>query len=49
MARKVFNVRVEEEVLANLKVMADADNRTLTNLIETILIQYVEEKKEERE
>ena len=44
--KKVYSVRLDEELLNELKKIADEENRTLSNLVETVLKRYVQSKKE---
>lgn len=46
MEKRVVSVRVSKELYQNLKILAENENRTLSNLIETMLKAYVAEKKE---
>ncbi len=41
---KVFSARIDEEVIAKVAEMAKAENRSLSNMIETILRKAVENK-----
>ena len=45
--KKVLSVRLEEEFIDELKIIAKKENRPLSNLIETILKKYVNSKKDE--
>jgi len=42
--KKVMSVRLNEELIETLRAIAEDDNRPLSNLIETILKQYVRSK-----
>ena len=42
--KKVLSIRVDQELIDKLKIIAKGDNRPLSNLIETILKQYVSDK-----
>ncbi|MCL2350926.1 MAG: DUF6364 family protein [Firmicutes bacterium] len=44
--KKVLSIRVDQELIDELKIIAKSDNRPLSNLIETVLKQYVGSKKE---
>ena len=44
--KKVYSVRLDEELLNELKKIADEENRTLSNLVETVLKRYVQSQKE---
>jgi len=39
--KKVLSMRIDQELIDALKIIAKDDNRPLSNLIETILKQYV--------
>jgi len=39
--KKVYSVRLDEELLTELKVISKEENRTLSNLVETVLKKYV--------
>ena len=43
--KKVMSVRLDEPLISELKIIAQEENRPLSNLIETILKQYVSSKK----
>jgi len=40
--KKVYSVRLDESILNELKAIAQEENRTLSNLVETILKRYVQ-------
>lgn len=40
---EMLHIRVPAELKAQLKVIAEVQNRTVTNLIETVLKHYVSE------
>lgn len=42
-AKKNYSFRFKEGVMSDLQKIADKENRTVTNLIETILIKFVYE------
>ena len=42
--KKVFSVRLDEELIEKLRVIAETQNRTLSNLVETVLKRYAETK-----
>jgi len=46
--KKVLSVRLDEEFIEQLKIIAKNENRPLSNLIETILKKYVNSKQEAR-
>ena len=43
--KKVYSVRLNEELLKELKIIAEEENRSLSNLVETVLKKYVHSKK----
>jgi predicted transcriptional regulator len=43
--KKVVSIRLDEEFIHELRAIAVEQNRPLSNLIETVLKQYVESKK----
>lgn len=45
MEKRVLSVRLDEPLIQELKTIAQAENRPLSNLIETILKQYVATRK----
>lgn len=45
-AKKNYSFRFKEGVLSDLQKIADKQNRTVTNLIETILIKFVKDEKD---
>ena len=45
-AKKNYSFRFKEGVMSDLQKIADKLNRTATNLIETILIKFVEDEKD---
>lgn len=46
MAKKVYPIRLDEEkVIKPLKKIAEKENRTVANLIETALIDLIKKKK----
>lgn len=44
-----ISLRLSEETKSQLKALADADNRTITNYIETLIKEKIEEKKENQD
>jgi len=44
--KKVVSVRLDEAVVEQLREIAQTQNRTLSNLIETVLKDYVSNQKE---
>lgn len=42
--KKVLQASIDEELLAKLKVIADDENRTLSNLVETLLYKAISDK-----
>lgn len=45
--KKVYSFRFSEEMVEKLRACAEAENRTLSNMIETILLQYLSNRDEE--
>ena len=44
--KKVYSVRLDEELLAELKAISKEENRSLSNLVETVLKKYVDSRRE---
>lgn len=44
--KKVYGFRLEEKMVDRLRVYAKEENRTLSNMIETILLQYLSNRDE---
>ncbi len=42
--KKVISVRLDEALIAKLKKLALEENRTMSNLVETVLKNYVKNK-----
>lgn len=45
--KRTYSFRFSEEMVEKLRACAEADNRTLSNMIETILLQYLSKRDEE--
>ena len=45
--KKVYSVRLDEEILSELRTIAKDENRTLSNLVETVLKKYVSSKNQQ--
>jgi predicted DNA-binding protein len=43
--KKHYSIRIEETIIEQLKKIADKENRTVANLIETAIKQYIEKPK----
>ena len=43
--KKVYSVRLDEELLNELRIIAKEENRSLSNLVETVLKKYLHSKK----
>jgi len=43
--KKVYSVRLDEDLLSALKTISKEENRSLSNLVETVLKRYVNSKK----
>lgn len=46
--KKVYSFRFNEDMVDQLKVCAKEENRTLSNLVETILLNYLRDKDQAR-
>ena len=42
-----FGIRLDEETLTKIKRIAEAENRSLNNLIEYLIKQYIKEKEKD--
>jgi hypothetical protein len=42
--KKPYTLKIEEEVLDQAKVQAEKENRSVSNLIETVLKKYLDEQ-----
>lgn len=42
--KKVYSFRVKDELVSDLKKIAKKENRTVSNLIETTLFDFVKQK-----
>lgn len=47
--KKVYSFRFDEEMVEKLRVYAKAENRTVSNMIETILLQYLSKRESEEQ
>lgn len=47
MKTEIITLRTNEEIKKELDMIALEENRSLNNLIETILIKYIEERKKD--
>ena len=45
--KKVYSFRFDEDMVDRLRIYAKEENRTLSNMIETILLQYLSNRDEE--
>jgi len=45
--KKVYSFRFDEEMVDKLRSYAREENRTVSNLIETILLQYLSDREKE--
>jgi predicted transcriptional regulator len=43
--KKAYTLKLDEKLLEELKVQAEKENRSVSNLIETVLMQYVDDTK----
>ncbi len=46
--KKTFSFRFSEEMVERLRIYAQEENRTLSNLVETVLLAYLREKDQAR-
>lgn len=46
--KKVLSFRLDEETIEGLKALAEKENRSLSNLIETILKKHIQDTKTKR-
>jgi len=46
--KKVLSVRLDEEFIDKLKILAKQENRTLSNFIDTVLKKYVSENQKDQ-
>lgn len=42
--KKVVSVRLSEETIEKLKLYAEQENRNLSNIIETVLLNYIKKR-----
>ena len=45
--KKVYSFRFDEAMVEKLRVYAKEENRTISNMIETILLQYLSKREDE--
>ena len=45
--KKVYSFRFDEDMVDRLRTYAEAENRTLSNMVETILLQYLSKRDSE--
>jgi predicted transcriptional regulator len=45
MAKEILHMKIDAELKQELKRLAEAEHRNLSNLIEKVLIEYVEQHK----
>lgn len=46
--KKTYSFRFDEEMVEQLRGYAKQENRTISNMIETILLQYLSNRDEEK-
>ena len=44
MTKASMNIRLGEEILEKLKAQAEKENRSLSNMVETIILEYLARK-----
>lgn len=45
--KRTYSVRLDEQMVEKLRVYAKEENRNLSNMIETILLQYLSKRESE--
>ncbi len=45
--KKTYSFRFDEEMIEKLRGYAKAENRTISNMVETILLQYLSKRESE--
>ena len=45
--KKVYSFRFDEDMIDKLRFYAEAENRNLSNMVETILLQYLSKREQE--
>ena len=45
--KKTYSFRFSEDMVDRLRTYAEAENRTLSNMVETILLQYLSKRDSE--
>ena len=45
MAKEILHMKIDAELKQELKRLAEAEHRNLSNLVEKVLIEYVEQHK----
>lgn len=43
--KKPYSIRIEDKIIKQLEKIAEKENRTVANLIETALKQYIDQSK----
>lgn len=46
MPKTILHMKIEEDLKEQLRQLAERENRSLSNLVEKVLIDFVEQKKE---
>lgn len=46
--KRVFTLRLEDEIFDKIGVLATGEHRSMTNYIEYVLLKHIEEVEEER-
>lgn len=47
--KKVYSFRLETQLIEQLQTYAKEENRTLSNMVETVLKRYAAQKEQERQ
>lgn len=46
MTKKLYSIRLDEKkIIEPLRVIADKENRSVSNIIETVLLEYIKKNK----
>ena len=45
--KRVFTLRLDDEIFAKIEALAKEQHRSMTNLIEYILLQYIDDSEKE--
>ena len=48
MAKTPVNIRLDDDLLKRVKKLAKADHRTFTNMVEMMLLKYIDDKEKSK-